>query len=128
MLVQERAAPGVRRHAASASPGGSLLHSRRVVAFAMADHVRTELVADTLRNAVAARDPRMGGMPRALIIPLSIVVSSLVPSTDGCGEKSRTRAGVVRPASRVGGLPKWCGAGSTRWCRRRGAGRVRRRR
>jgi len=31
--------------------------SRRVVGFALADHLRTELVADALANAVAARDP-----------------------------------------------------------------------
>jgi transposase InsO family protein len=34
--------------------------SRRVVGFALADHLRTELVADALSNAVAARDPQTG--------------------------------------------------------------------
>ena len=34
--------------------------SRRVVGFALADHLRTELVADALANAVAARDPAAG--------------------------------------------------------------------
>ena len=34
--------------------------SRRVVGFAMADHLRTELVADALANAIAARDPAPG--------------------------------------------------------------------
>ncbi len=34
--------------------------SRRVVGFALADHLRTELVADALANAVAARDPGPG--------------------------------------------------------------------
>jgi putative transposase len=34
--------------------------SRRVVGFAMADHLRTALVADALANAVAARDPAPG--------------------------------------------------------------------
>jgi transposase InsO family protein len=34
--------------------------SRRVVGFALADHLRTELVADALANAVAARDPEAG--------------------------------------------------------------------
>jgi putative transposase len=34
--------------------------SRRVVGFALADHLRTELVADALANAVAARDPEPG--------------------------------------------------------------------
>ena len=34
--------------------------SRRVVGFAMADHMRTELVADALANAVAARNPAAG--------------------------------------------------------------------
>jgi transposase InsO family protein len=34
--------------------------SRRVVGYAMADHLRTSLVADALVNAVAARDPAPG--------------------------------------------------------------------
>jgi transposase InsO family protein len=34
--------------------------SRRVVGFALAEHLRTELVADALTNAVAARDPQPG--------------------------------------------------------------------
>jgi len=34
--------------------------SRRVVGYAMADHLRTELIADALANAVAARDPEPG--------------------------------------------------------------------
>jgi putative transposase len=34
--------------------------SRRVVGFALAEHLRAELVADTLTNAVAARDPAPG--------------------------------------------------------------------
>jgi len=34
--------------------------SRRVVGFALADHLRTELVADALANAVAARNPAPG--------------------------------------------------------------------
>jgi transposase InsO family protein len=34
--------------------------SRRVVGYALADHLRTELVADALANAVAARDPATG--------------------------------------------------------------------
>ncbi len=34
--------------------------SRRVVGYAMADHLRTSLVADALANAVAARDPAPG--------------------------------------------------------------------
>ena len=34
--------------------------SRRVVGYALADHLRTELVADALANAVAARDPGSG--------------------------------------------------------------------
>jgi len=33
---------------------------RRVAGFALADHLRTELVADALADAVAARDPRPG--------------------------------------------------------------------
>jgi transposase InsO family protein len=34
--------------------------SRRVVGFALAGHLRTELIADALSNAVAARDPEPG--------------------------------------------------------------------
>ena len=34
--------------------------SRRVVGYALADHLRTELIADALSNAVAARDPEPG--------------------------------------------------------------------
>ena len=34
--------------------------SRRVVGFALAEHLRTGLVADALTNAVAARDPAPG--------------------------------------------------------------------
>jgi transposase InsO family protein len=34
--------------------------SRRIVGFALAEHLRTELVADALTNAVAARDPAAG--------------------------------------------------------------------
>jgi transposase InsO family protein len=34
--------------------------SRRIVGYAMADHLRTELVSDALANAVAARDPGPG--------------------------------------------------------------------
>jgi putative transposase len=34
--------------------------SRRVIGFAMADHMRTELVSDALGNALAARDPEPG--------------------------------------------------------------------
>jgi len=34
--------------------------SRRVVGYAITDHLRTELVADALANAVAARDPGPG--------------------------------------------------------------------
>jgi transposase InsO family protein len=36
------------------------LRSRRVVGFAMADHLRTDLIVDALGNAVAARDPEPG--------------------------------------------------------------------
>ena len=36
------------------------LRSRRVVGYAMADHLRTDLIADALSNAVAARDPDPG--------------------------------------------------------------------
>lgn len=34
--------------------------SRRAVGFAMADHMRTELISDALTNALAARDPEPG--------------------------------------------------------------------
>jgi transposase InsO family protein len=36
------------------------ISSRRVVGYAMADHLRTDLIADALTNAVAARDPDPG--------------------------------------------------------------------
>ena len=36
------------------------LRSRRVVGYAMADHLRTDLIADALSNAVACRDPDPG--------------------------------------------------------------------
>ena len=36
------------------------ISSRRVVGYAMADHLRTDLIADALTNAVAARDPDAG--------------------------------------------------------------------
>jgi transposase InsO family protein len=36
--------------------------SRRVVGYALADHLRTELVSAALANAVAARDPGPGGI------------------------------------------------------------------
>ena len=40
--------------------------SRRVVRFALTDHLRTELVADALANAVAACDPAPRGGPPLL--------------------------------------------------------------
>ena len=36
------------------------ISSRRVVGYATADHLRTDLIADALSNAVAARDPEAG--------------------------------------------------------------------
>jgi transposase InsO family protein len=36
------------------------IRSRRVVGYATADHLRTDLIADALTNAVAARDPERG--------------------------------------------------------------------
>jgi transposase InsO family protein len=36
------------------------ISSRRVVGYAVADHLRTDLIADALTNAVAARDPDAG--------------------------------------------------------------------
>jgi hypothetical protein len=45
--------------------------SRRVVGFALAEHLRTELVADALTNAVAARDPcTRGGVPCRSRLPV----------------------------------------------------------
>ena len=35
--------------------------SRRVVGYALADHLRTELIADAVSNAVAGRAPAPGG-------------------------------------------------------------------
>jgi putative transposase len=44
-----------------AVPGGVLhLFSRKIVGWAMADHMRTELVTDALAMAIAARSPRPG--------------------------------------------------------------------
>lgn len=36
------------------------ISSRRVVGFAMADHLRTDLIADALTNAIATRNPDPG--------------------------------------------------------------------
>ena len=44
---------GILRHVVRTPP---------VVGFALADHLRTELVADALTNAVAARDPAPGAI------------------------------------------------------------------
>jgi putative transposase len=59
--------PLVRRHHLRPDLEGWLylatvidIASRRVVGFALADHLRTGLVADALTNAVAARDPGAG--------------------------------------------------------------------
>ena len=59
--------PVVRRHHLPRDLGGLAvpitvidIASRRVVGFALAGHLRTELVADALANAVAARDPEAG--------------------------------------------------------------------
>ena len=52
--------------------------SRRVVGFAMAEHPRTELVADALTNAVAARDPAPG------VISTLIAVASTPAATTPC--------------------------------------------
>jgi transposase InsO family protein len=56
------AAMSVRPSAATCrGPRGSIdIASRRVVGFALADHLRTELIAGALSNAVAARDPEPG--------------------------------------------------------------------
>ena len=50
------AAPGPRDRATPVID----IASRRVVGYAMADHLRTELISDALSNAVAARDPVPG--------------------------------------------------------------------
>ena len=36
------------------------LHSRRLVGYAMADHLRTDLIAGALSNAVTCRNPNPG--------------------------------------------------------------------
>ena len=47
--------------------------SRRVVGFALTDHLRTELVADALANADAARDPRgRGDLPFRPRLPVHL--------------------------------------------------------
>ena len=50
--------------------------SRRVVGYAMADHLRTDLIADALSNAVAARDPAAG-----VVFPPTAAASTPRPST-----------------------------------------------
>ena len=63
-----RKPPGASWEAAAAFPvpaltaeqGAPWVVPRRVVGYAMADHLRTELVADALGNAVAARNPAPG--------------------------------------------------------------------
>jgi len=73
--------------------------SRRVAGFALADHLRTELVADALANVVAARDPAAGVIfhsataaastprPRSLISP----VTARFP----CRPAARASAGIT---------------------------------
>jgi Transposase and inactivated derivatives len=46
--------------------------SRRVVGYAMADHLRTELISDALSNAVAARDPSRAYLPLRPRLPVHL--------------------------------------------------------
>ena len=70
--------------------------SRRVVGFALAEHLRTELVADALTNAVAARDPAPGvvfhadrgcqdtsGADATLADDLAVSLSAAAPGSAG---------------------------------------------
>jgi hypothetical protein len=51
--------------------------ARRVVGFAMAHHLRTELISDALSNAIAARDPQ----PGVIFTPIAAARRLNPPST-----------------------------------------------
>jgi transposase InsO family protein len=76
--------------------------SRRVVGFALAEHLRTSLVADALTNAVAARDPAPG---------------VVFHSDKGC--QPSTPAATTPPSLTIWGSPCRAAApgsaGTTRW-------------
>jgi transposase InsO family protein len=76
--------------------------SRRVVGYAMADHLRTELISDALANAVAARDPQPG-----VIFHSDRGSSTPRPPTPPSPRKTRSRC-------RSGGRAS---AGTTPWPR-----------
>jgi transposase InsO family protein len=93
--------------------------SRRVVGFALADHLRTELVADALTNAVAARDPAPGVVFHAdRGCQGGFKGSSQYPDTEGLRWEQAGRGGAdgrILPAGRQCAHPgdrRW-GAAST---------------
>ena len=77
--------------------------SRRVVGFALADHLRTELVADALANAVAARDPLPGVIfhsdrgcqPQGCSTPRPRSLISPVTARSRCRSGARASAGIM---------------------------------
>ena len=111
--------------------------SRRVVGFAMADHMRTVLISDALSNALAARDPDpglifhsdrgcQGGLNRSSQHPLITEVSDgATATTSGPGSSARDAvtwpaypgqargAGVLAP-DREGQVQRRCRAGGRR--------------
>ena len=72
--------------------------SRRVVGFALADHLRTELVADALANAVAARDPEPGVIfhsDRGCSTPRPPTLPSPATARSPCRWAARASAGTT---------------------------------
>jgi putative transposase len=77
--------------------------SRRVVGFALAEHLRTELVADALANAVAARDPAPGvsfHSDRVASTPAATTPPSPAISRSPCRPVGPGSAGTTRSPNR----------------------------
>jgi putative transposase len=74
--------------------------SRRVVGFALADHLRTELIAGALSNAVAARDPEPG---------------VIFHSGRGCQYTSAAHAALADECEVALSVGRTASAGTTRW-------------
>jgi transposase InsO family protein len=77
--------------------------SRRVVGFALAEHLRTELVADALANAVAARDPRPGWCSirtRVASTPAATTPCSPATLRSPCRPVGPASAGTMRSPNR----------------------------
>jgi transposase InsO family protein len=89
--------------------------SRRVVGFAMADHLRTELVADALTNAVAARNPDAEVIfhsDRAVNTPAATTPGSPAISPSGSRSGAPVNAGTT--PSRKASSPRSRANASTR--------------